>query len=114
VEWAQRLRARDLGGQGCQGRYGRGHLPQIMAVTTVSERELWRSFPEVTRNDVLGLLYMLLERLAVSPMPAAEGPGVSMMLADEHGEGKIQGWHRDRLAAVYVRRSSRQQVADHG
>src|SRR6266581_6736208 len=37
-----------------------------------------------------------------------------MMLAHEHGDGKIQGWHRDRLAAVYVRQSSRQQVADHG
>src|SRR5689334_8294780 len=36
------------------------------------------------------------------------------MLPLEHGEGKIQGWHRDRLAAVYVRQSSRQQVADHG
>jgi len=38
---------------------------------------------------------------------------VSAMLPHEHGEGKIQGWHRDRLAAVYVRQSSRQQVADH-
>ena len=37
-----------------------------------------------------------------------------MMLGHEHGDGKIQGWHRDRLAAVYVRQSSRQQVADHG
>ena len=35
------------------------------------------------------------------------------MLSHEHGDGKIQGWHRDRLAAVYVRQSSRQQVADH-
>ena len=39
---------------------------------------------------------------------------MSMMLAHEHGDGKIQGWHRDRLAAVYVRQSSRQQVLDHG
>ena len=36
------------------------------------------------------------------------------MLAGEHADGKIQGWHRDRLAVVYVRQSSRQQVADHG
>jgi Resolvase, N terminal domain len=37
------------------------------------------------------------------------------MLVPEHGDGsKIQGWHRDRLAAVYVRQSSRQQVLDHG
>jgi len=36
------------------------------------------------------------------------------MLAGEHAQGKIQGWHRDRLAVIYVRQSSRQQVADHG
>jgi hypothetical protein len=53
----------------------RGHLPRMTALTTVSEGELWTSFPEATRNDVLGLLSMLLERLAVSPMPAAEGSG---------------------------------------
>lgn len=29
-------------------------------------------------------------------------------------EGKIQSWHRDRLAVVYVRQSTRQQVIDHG
>ena len=39
---------------------------------------------------------------------------MSTMLLPEHGEGKIQGWHRDRLAVIYVRQSSRQQVADHG
>jgi len=39
---------------------------------------------------------------------------VSAMLLGERGEGKIQGWHRDRLAVIYVRQSSRQQVADHG
>jgi DNA invertase Pin-like site-specific DNA recombinase len=36
------------------------------------------------------------------------------MRAGELSEGKIRGWHRDRLAAVYVRQSSRQQVLDHG
>ncbi len=36
------------------------------------------------------------------------------MLPGERGDGKIQGWHRDRLAVVYVRQSSRQQVLDHG
>jgi hypothetical protein len=46
----------------------------MTALTKVPETELWTSFPEVTRNDVLGLLSMLLERLAVSPMPA-EGAG---------------------------------------
>jgi DNA invertase Pin-like site-specific DNA recombinase len=39
---------------------------------------------------------------------------VSTVLTREHAEGKVQGWHRDRLAVVYVRQSSRQQVADHG
>jgi hypothetical protein len=36
------------------------------------------------------------------------------MLPGERGDGKIRGWHRDRLAVIYVRQSSRQQVADHG
>jgi DNA invertase Pin-like site-specific DNA recombinase len=39
---------------------------------------------------------------------------VSTVLPGERGDGKIQGWHRDRLAVVYVRQSSRQQVVDHG
>jgi DNA invertase Pin-like site-specific DNA recombinase len=39
---------------------------------------------------------------------------VSTVRPGELGEGKVQGWHRDRLAAVYVRQSSRQQVLDHG
>jgi DNA invertase Pin-like site-specific DNA recombinase len=29
-------------------------------------------------------------------------------------EGKVRSWHRDRLAVVYVRQSTRQQVLDHG
>ena len=52
-----------------------GHPPRMTALTSVPDGELWRSFPEATRNDILGLLSMLLERLAVSPMPAAEGTG---------------------------------------
>jgi hypothetical protein len=51
----------------------------MTALTTVSEGELWTSLPETTRNDVLGLLSMLLERLAVSAGLAAEGAG------GEHG-----------------------------
>ena len=51
----------------------------MTALTTVSEGELWTSFPEATRNDILGLLSMLLERLAVSPGPEAERTG------GEHG-----------------------------
>ena len=39
---------------------------------------------------------------------------MSTVLPHEHGDGKIQGWHRDRLAVSYVRQSSRQQVLDHG
>lgn len=39
---------------------------------------------------------------------------MSTVLPHERGDGKIQGWHRDRLAVVYVRQSSRQQAADHG
>ena len=38
---------------------------------------------------------------------------MSTVLPGERGDGKIQGWHRDRLAVIYVRQSSRQQVADH-
>jgi DNA invertase Pin-like site-specific DNA recombinase len=38
---------------------------------------------------------------------------VSTVRLGELGEGKIQGWHRDRLAVVYVRQSSRQQVLEH-
>src|SRR5436189_2564154 len=37
-----------------------------------------------------------------------------MMLLAECGGEKIEGRHRDRLAVVYVRQSSRQQVVDHG
>ena len=39
---------------------------------------------------------------------------MSTVLPGEHGDGKIQGWHRDRLAVIHVRQSSRQQVAGHG
>ena len=52
--------------------------------------------------------------LAVSPRPAAEGARLSTVLPPEQEDGKIQGWHRDRLAAVYVRQLSRQQVLDQG
>src|SRR5436190_16655967 len=32
----------------------------------------------------------------------------------QRAEGKVQPWHRDRLAVVYVRQSTAAQVADHG
>ena len=51
----------------------------MTALTKVPETELWTSFPEATRNDVLGLLGMLLERLAVLPGPTAKETG------GEHG-----------------------------
>ncbi|HYA53084.1 MAG TPA: hypothetical protein VEG33_18175 [Streptosporangiaceae bacterium] len=35
---------------------------------------------------------------------------MSTVLPHEHEDGKIQGWHRDRLAAVYVRQLLRQQM----
>jgi hypothetical protein len=51
----------------------------MVALTRIPETELWTSFPEANRNDVLRLLVMLLERLAVSAGLAAEGTG------GEHG-----------------------------
>jgi hypothetical protein len=51
----------------------------MAALTKVPEGELWTSFPEATRNDILGLLCTLLERLAVSAGPVTEGTG------GEHG-----------------------------
>jgi hypothetical protein len=51
----------------------------MVALRSVSDGELWRSFPEANRNDILGLLGMLLERLAVLAGLAAEGTG------GEHG-----------------------------
>ena len=39
---------------------------------------------------------------------------VTARLPWERAEGKVQPWHRDRLAVVYVRQSAAAQVADHG
>jgi hypothetical protein len=47
----------------------------MVALTRVPEGDLWASFPEATRNGILGLLGMLLERLAVSAGLAAERGG---------------------------------------
>lgn len=63
---------------GRRGRCGHGRPPQTSALTGVLERELWTSFPAASRNEVLTMLSMLLERLAVSA-GTAEGAG------DEHG-----------------------------
>ena len=64
---------------GRRGRCGRGHLLQMVALTSVPDGEMWGSFPEASRNEVLILLSMLLERWAVSAGLAAEGTG------GEHG-----------------------------
>ena len=54
----------------------------MAAVARVPESAGWASFPEANRNEVLRLLSMLLERLAVLAVPgAAEGTG------GEHGAG---------------------------
>jgi len=47
----------------------------MTAVTSVRDGELWASFPEANRSDILGLLSMLLERWAVPAGLAAEGSG---------------------------------------
>jgi hypothetical protein len=47
----------------------------MVALTSVPDGELWRSFPEANRNDILGLLCMLLERRAILAGLAAEGAG---------------------------------------
>ena len=39
---------------------------------------------------------------------------VAARLPWERAEGKVQSWHRDRLAVVYVRQSTAAQVQDHG
>ena len=63
------------GDRGRRGRCEHGHSPWMTALPRVSAGERWTSFPEATRSDVLGLLSMLLERLAVSAGLAAEGIG---------------------------------------
>ena len=47
----------------------------MAALRWVPDGALWVSFPEANRNDVLRLLSMLLERLAGSAAPPAEGAG---------------------------------------
>jgi hypothetical protein len=42
----------------------------MAVLTRVPERALWALFPEANRDDVLRLLSMLLERLAVPAAPS--------------------------------------------
>jgi hypothetical protein len=46
----------------------------MTALTKVPKTELWTLLPEANRNEVLGLLSMVLERLAATA-GAAEGAG---------------------------------------
>lgn len=46
----------------------------MAVVKRIPETALWPSFPEANRNTVLGLLSVLLERLAAAA-GAAEGAG---------------------------------------
>ena len=76
---------------------------------------VWEAFPEVNRVLAGRLLGLLVERMVRA---TAAGAGVSAVsvaarLPWERAEGKVQPWHRDRLAAVYVRQSTAAQVADH-
>ena len=47
----------------------------MVVVTSGPDGELWGSFPEAVRSDIVGLLGVLLERWAVSAGLAAEGTG---------------------------------------
>jgi hypothetical protein len=80
--WLGRCGHAGLGKASCRGRRGRGHLLQMVVLTSVPDGELWRSFPEAARSDILGLLSMLLERWAASAGLAAERGG------GEHGAGE--------------------------
>jgi Resolvase, N terminal domain len=73
------------------------------------------SVPEVNRVLAGRLLALLVERM----VRATGGSGVSAVsitarLPWERAVGKVQSWHHDRLAAVYVSQSTAAQVADHG
>ena len=77
----------------------------------------WEAFPEVNRALVTCLLGLLAGRMMAPADLAGGGAGVSGMSAparpSERLEGKVGPRHRDRLAAVYVRQSTAQQVQDH-
>jgi hypothetical protein len=75
VEQAEWLRARKLEGGGASWRARTWASSPHGGAEEVPVRELWTSFPETARNDVLGLLGMLLERWAVRAGPAAEEAG---------------------------------------
>jgi hypothetical protein len=83
----------------------------------VAELWVWEAFPELNRVVVLRLLGVLVERMTAGGGPCQAGTGVRKVstLAGppwERLESKVGSWHRDRLAVVYVRQSTAQQVAE--
>jgi len=48
----------------------------------------------------------------MTPMRPANSPAPTLAHGEQRSE-KVQSWHRDRLAVVYVRQSTAQQVVEH-
>ena len=48
----------------------------------------------------------------MTPMRPANSPALTLAHGEQRSE-KVQSWHRDRLAVVYVRQSTAQQVVEH-
>jgi DNA invertase Pin-like site-specific DNA recombinase len=75
------------------------------------------AFPEVDRLAVSRLLGLLVERMVQAAVVSGGNGGERGERCSEAasgaGRGKVQPWHRDRLAAVYVRQSTTAQVHDH-
>ncbi len=78
---------------------------------------VWEAFPEVSRLAVSRLLGLLVERMVQAAVVSGGNGGERgerrSEAASGAGGGKVQPWHRDRLAAVYVRQSTTAQVHDH-
>ena len=78
---------------------------------------VWEAFPEVNRLAVSRLLGLLVERMVQAAVVSGGNGGERgerrSEAASGAGGGKVQPWHRDRLAAVYVRQSTTAQVHDH-
>jgi hypothetical protein len=72
----------------------------------------WESVPELSRQLVVYLLAELTTRMVVEAGRGGVSP-VVVRAPWERLEGKIQPWHLGRLAVVYVRQSTPQQVLDH-
>ena len=91
-------------------------LPCPLEPAGAATAPVWESFPEVNRVLSGRLLGLLVERMVGAAMVGTGVSAVSIAarLPWERVEGKVQPWHRDRLAAVYVRQSTAAQVQDHG